>query len=486
MKLSISKLIKRFGQENTRLYLLRRWSDEKYIHEFASLFTNQVRAPLPEHQWEIMRDVPKYARSAWAAPRGSGKSTLCDVIILAYYSLFHKAPFSVLLSDTETKARLLLGALKSELESNDALRWLFGDVRGGVWGNEMIELRTFFGESAIMARGAGQSIRGLKWRRFRPYLLLIDDLEDDEQVESQERREKLENWFRFSVLRGLNKSWSKIIYIGTILHEKALLGKIIAKGPGYGGWYTKKYKAIKDDGTSFWPELWPLEYLKAIRDDPTHPDYAGSVAFAQEMQNEPRSQSTKIINEGWLKYYNKTTKALEEGWLASLHIVAAIDPAISEKELSSDFVCHVFGFDKNGYKWHLDTIRGKFSALKQIELFFDLYQTWQPDLVGIETIAYQKALAQIIRAEGAKRNIYPHIKELYTDKSKVRRMEKSSAQFEGGFIMLDSTHPETPVLVNQLLSFPEEPNDSADCLNLVLETAGVKRGRAFRNKPAGM
>src|ERR1700739_2115945 len=47
----------------------------------------------------------------------------------------------------------------------------------------------------IIARGSGQKMRGRKWQGKRPGLIVCDDLEDDEQVESLERRGKFRRWF---------------------------------------------------------------------------------------------------------------------------------------------------------------------------------------------------------------------------------------------------------------------------------------------------
>ena len=38
-------------------------------------------------------------------------------------------------------------------------------------------------------------MRGLKWERKRPSLVLVDDVEDEELVASEARREKFRRWF---------------------------------------------------------------------------------------------------------------------------------------------------------------------------------------------------------------------------------------------------------------------------------------------------
>jgi len=479
---SISALIEEFGRLETKAYLLKFFEDENNLKYFASLFPDHIESPLPDYQRELHAIIPKYSRIAIAAPRGSGKTTTIDLVILAYYSLFGKSPFSLLISDTMPQSRLHLEALANELEVNEAIHFLFGDVKGDVWGADSIMIKTSYGESLILAKGAGQKIRGLKFRNHRPHLALIDDLENDESVESDDRRIKLENWFRFNFLRGLTKNGSKVIMLGTILHENALLKKIIDKKEAYQGWEVRKYKAIKADNTSFWEAEFPMSYLIDIRDNPLHPEYAGSIVFAQEFQNEPRSEKDRIIKAAWLKFYHSSSKTDDEDWLEKLQIIGGVDPAISEKETASYFAFTTIGIDKEGHAWHLETIRGRFSGLEQAQKIVDCYKRFKHDKIGIESIAYQKVLSQLVKTEGAKEKAYPKIKEIYTDKDKVRRMVALSARFEGGFVHLDNDSVELENLKKEILAFPAKPNDSVDSLMLALETSTKPKARTFKRK----
>jgi predicted phage terminase large subunit-like protein len=322
----------------------------------------------------------------------------------------------------------------------------------------------------------------LKFREHRPCLVVIDDLENDELVASDDRRNKLENWFRFNMMRGLDRDRGKIIMLGTILHEHSLLKKIIDGVEPFQGWGRRIYKAIKDDGTSFWEVRFPILDLIGSRDDPKHPDYMGSLVFAQEMQNEPRGEKDRIIKEAWLKFYHSSYK--DDAWLATLKILGGVDPAISESEGSSYFSFTTIGIDKDGQIYLLDIIRGKFTALVQAEKIVECYKKFKHDNIGIESIAYQKVLSQLVKNEGAKQSAYPKIKEIFTDKDKTRRLVAQSAKFEGGFIHLDADHPETENMKKEILAFPAKPNDAIDSLVLALETASKPMARGFSSKPS--
>jgi hypothetical protein len=481
---AVSLLIAKHGESTAREIILNYLSDESKLPEIACFFPQHVTLPLPQHQFDILSTIPTTSRLGVAAPRGSGKSTIVDVIVLAYYLLFSKSKFALMISDTDGQVKLQFNALQFELENNPYIRWLFGDVKGDTWGVEFMVVRTRFGESAIMTRSVGQKVRGLKWRHYRPDLAVIDDLENDQSVRSPMQRQQLEDWFKRVLLPSFKPTGNKIIMLGTILHGQAIIKKIISKLEEFGGWTSLLYKAITDKGESYWPEIYPLQFLLDIRDNPKHERYVGLRVFLTEYQNEPPSGADSLIKNEWIVYYNRIQKP--EIWYSGLRIIGAVDPAISDKDGSSFFVFHTIGVDTDGHKWVLDTKRGKFTILEQIKIILDSYETWEHEVIGVESIAYQKVLSQLLRVEAAKRGIYPKIKEIYTDKSKERRMEVASAQFQGGFIHLDQGHPETVELVNEILVFPVEPNDNADCLLLGLELTTTKKKRTFGSKPNGM
>ena len=65
------------------------------------------------------------------------------------------------------------------------------------------------------------------------------------------------------------------------------------------------------DGKEYalWPEHMSLETLKAMRDNPKHPRYIGSIAFAQEYQNKP-------LDEGDMtKYSGRRSDQTKHEWL---------------------------------------------------------------------------------------------------------------------------------------------------------------------------
>ena len=129
-----------------------------------------------------------------------------------------------------------LNDLKTELEENAALREDFGELKGRVWKASVILLSNGV---KIEALGAGKKIRGRRHKQWRPDLILCDDLENDENVNTPEQRKKLRDWFYKAVSKA-GDTYTDIVYIGTLLHYDALLANV-AKNPEY---VTARYKGV--------------------------------------------------------------------------------------------------------------------------------------------------------------------------------------------------------------------------------------------------
>lgn len=500
MKAQISQLINKYGEARTKAYLIKRYGDPQNLHEYASLFPNHILYSLAPVHREIYKNIPYGGLQAYAAPRGSAKSTSINVIGISNFAIYGKYHFILLISDTYDQAKLHLGALKSELESNHFIHWLYGNVKSDTWGEEQIIVRSpVTGEEClIMARGQGMKVRGLKYKQYRPDLAVIDDLENLEIVYSAERRKKLERWFKFDLIPALSRP-KNIIYLGTLLHYYALLKKVIDGKDIFKSWKRRIFKAI-ENGRSYWPEAYSIEYLTAIRDDPNHPEYVGSIVFAQEYQNEPQDDKDRIIKLAWIKEYSYAEKLRavpaendvlrEKEFLKQfIGIYGGVDPAIGEKETSDSFSFYTYGITKSGDELQLDLIHGKFSIDEQVRLIIDGFKKWRHTIIGIESNAYQSGLNQLVRREAQKDPAAFGLKtrRIITDKDKIRRARIHSSAFEGGFVYLRTDHPNNAIIRGQIEEFPlGEHDDAFDSLLLAREARKKATFRASTSaKPKG-
>ena len=170
----------------------------------------------------------------------------------------------VIVSATEDLAKEHLGDVAKELRENEDLIADFGLKALTTDSKTDIVMRCDDGhEFRILAKGSGQKMRGIKWNGKRPGLFICDDLEEDEQVESLDRRQKFRRWF-FRAMMPARRRGGKIRFHGTILDEDALLARVMKSS----AWLTKKFKAhagFDDFSEILWPEQFPEERLRRIR-----------------------------------------------------------------------------------------------------------------------------------------------------------------------------------------------------------------------------
>jgi hypothetical protein len=176
---------------------------------------------------DLQRVVLDGGQQAEAHPRGSGKTTLCEVAAL-WALLYGHRRYLMLVGATEKKAEELLDNIKAEVEANDLLADDFpevchpvrmleginnranGQTVGGVrtrieWGEKIARLPAIAGSAScgaiVQVAGITGSVRGaakmVGGEKLRPDLVIIDDPQTDESARSPSQ-----NLTRETVLSG--------------------------------------------------------------------------------------------------------------------------------------------------------------------------------------------------------------------------------------------------------------------------------------------
>jgi len=219
------------------------------------------------HRWlaDQLQDLHnrRGTRLGLVAPRGSAKSTWVSLAYPLWAAVHGYEPYILLLSDTQSQARLLLEAIKRELEDNRALAETYPAAvgQGSPWGQDRIRLANGV---AIEALGTGAKIRGRRNRADRPSLIVVDDPENDAHVTSTVQRERSWSWFNRAVANA-GTPQTNILVLGTALHHDCLVLRLARTA----GWNGKTFRAIEKwpDRMDLWKE-WELIYQDY--EDPAH------------------------------------------------------------------------------------------------------------------------------------------------------------------------------------------------------------------------
>ncbi|WP_158780718.1 phage terminase large subunit [Pantoea sp. BAV 3049] len=185
-----------------------------------------------------------------AAPRGEAKTTLSQQLFDLWCVVRELKKYIIIVFETGEQAAGSLEAIKAELMYNRALAMDYPEAcgQGRVWRIGCILTASGI---KIESAGQGQALRGRKHGAYRPDLVHLDDLENNENVVTPKQRDKLERWLNSTIIP-LGGAGIKldIIYVGSILHYDSVLARTL-KNPS---WNAKRFQAILA-----WPEnlkLW--------------------------------------------------------------------------------------------------------------------------------------------------------------------------------------------------------------------------------------
>lgn len=418
---------------------------EKDIESFGTFFfKNHLKNATPDFHREIYRMYESdLKRIALGAPRGHAKSTISDLVYLAWEIVNKRQRFVLLVSDTYSQATLFLEALKAEFESNERLREFYGEMTSKNWSESEIIANGVM----VKAIGAGMKVRGLKYRDSRPTLVLVDDLENDELVENKDRREKLERWFNGALVPSLDKD-GRVVIIGTILHYDSLLAKMLDDGK-YKEYEKRTYRAIID-GKALWPEHLSIEEIEKIKKEYIEKGQAS--LFYSEYMNDPIDRESQEFKRENFQYrtWDELNRLQTKGYLT-------IDTAISEKT-SGDYTGFALTFVDRENKWTVKAWHERLSPKALIDKIFDLYQAFRIDTIGIEKTIYLQAIKPFLDDECRLRNVFPRIVELeHNQQAKETRVRGLIPRYESKSIF--HLQHECTDLEEELLTFPKGIHD---------------------------
>ncbi|MHB0929313.1 MAG: hypothetical protein ACYC3W_10530, partial [Candidatus Nanopelagicales bacterium] len=129
--------------------------------------------------------------------RGAAKSTI-KTICAAHDVCHQQEPMFLFLSEAEDQSIRDLVALQDEIECNEVLQLLYGELKGArLWNKSECE---FANGIYAAAKGWRAKIRGIKWKIQRPTKIWLDDFEGEENTKDSKKREEVAQWIDGQVM----------------------------------------------------------------------------------------------------------------------------------------------------------------------------------------------------------------------------------------------------------------------------------------------
>jgi len=435
-------------------------------------FSEYLSLETPQFHKEILKLLQSdEKRIGIAAPRGHAKSTLTDLIYLSWAIVHNKANFVLLCSDTYSQAVLFLDTIKAEFEKNDLLRSFYGEMKSNRWSEGEIIVNGIM----VKAVGAGMKVRGLKYLKDRPDLILVDDLENDELVMSKARREKLERWVNGALMPCMAKG-GRFILIGTVLHYDSLLMHIL-NPEIYPEFTTRLYSAIMN-GKALWPEHLNLGELEKIKEN--YVRKGQGFLFYQEYMNDPVSDENR-------KFKTEKTKYYEDIEIDKKQLLTYItyDRAYSTEKTADFTGIIVVSVDRDNNWYVRQAERFKGDEQELIERMFDLHKYWKPSSQGIEQKAYEYTLKKWLEDEMRKRNQFFVLEPLKDGGSaKNQRIEGLLPRFLSGSIYFKRDQTD---LLDELYTFPmavhDDLSDALAYMNVITQKPNATKLKKKSHRP---
>lgn len=411
----------------------------------SRLTVEQVTALKPmikEKYHGLMMPSDRLAGIVDVEPRGFSKSTRFSLAFPIWITFYKKRLFPILFAAAQRMAEDNLESIKDEIEQNELLAEDFGDMKGKIWKKDKITLAN---GTAIVARGAGASTRGIKNGPHRPDVAICDDIMTDVAAESKRQRDKLYRWFKRVVLP-LGKDIFPVL-INTIFHEDDIVCRLLKEisDGQLKGWVGFRFAARTPSGASLWPAYWTEEKLLKKQDE------VGSAAWSTEYMNEPLSAEDSIIKK--FHFYD-----LSEVSFVGKRRYGGIDPATGTHDKCS-FVTLVDGDD--GVLYVADTWGERLSETPFLEKIMETFAVWKHSSIGFEDVAFQGIYKNNLMEKAAAHKVWLPINGRKTGGlSKVSRVKEMAPLIEAGFIRFRKDQKE---LIEQLSMFtPDGPKSAYD------------------------
>jgi predicted phage terminase large subunit-like protein len=415
--------------------------------------------------------IPNFHREIWGAcasasskvlvlaPRGHAKSTSITEAYGLAAMLFRQRDFALVVSNTWAQSVEFLRDIKDELLHNDYLRSKFEVEKLLKDAEDDIIVKMADGHVwRMVARGAEQKVRGVKWNKKRPNLVLFDDLEDDEQVNSQERRLKFSKWFMNALLQVGN---NETLFRGaaTILHFDSLAENLSKDST----WLTLRFRAHRgfdDFSDILWPEKYNEAQLREIRQG--FINQGNSDGYSQEYLNYP-------IAEGESFFRGEDLLPIEpERHSFPKRFYTAWDFAISKSSKADYTVGITFGVDTEGITSVLDVRRGRWDGKEIIDEMFSVQKAFGPTIHFVEKGALEKALGSFIYDEMRRRSTYFNIQAIAPTGDKVARAAGWRAKTRAHAVRYDHKASWWPALREEMIRFPKgEHDDQVDPQSII-------------------
>lgn len=418
-------------------------------------------SPTPEFHktlWELVCNPHKWV--AIAAPRGHAKSTAITYCYVLCMILLRQADYIVIVSNTEDQASSFVSLIARAIKEIPELQEFGISSKLSKDGSTRIEGSFLDGHRfCVWARGMGQQIRGRLFEGRRPNLIIGDDMEDKDEVLSDDVRQKVQNRFKADYIPALARR-GKFRVVGTILHDDSLLNRLLKNK----SWLTARFRAhtsIDDFSELLWPERFTPEEFMEIK--ATFEEDGDLDGYAMEYLNIPVAPGKKMLPIEKIQLISR-----KEVMRKDLTFYMVSDAAVSAKQKRDYTATGIFGVDAEHNVYWLELIRIRQEADETIDDFFALEKQYPIEDLTMEKGQIESSLRPIIENLQDEREQWFELNPVYYPGDKVMKARPAQRMIKAGKIYVVDDIEYKQELFDELDVFPKGTHDDmVDILSLI-------------------
>lgn len=441
------------------------WSNERarfWSESFIAFITNFLRpdgdVPWFHREWAYL--LCRYKNLVILAPRDHGKTSLAAIYYPLWRMYMDRNTTIMLVTSSASVALDELGSIKAFATQSPQLLAGFGDISAHAvrWTDEIWLKRDDYTikDATVVALGVGSAILS---RRIVRGAIIGDDLVSDTEVQTQMQRDRLANWIT-GVLIPVAEPTEQVVFIGTKKsfddwYDRVVKGKELKPMNEFamtnddaeiaeGGFKVVAYDAQPNElepSKTLWPAKWGEKELQEKKLT------IGTLQFQRNYRNKVTTSETSLFPiEHLQRCYDYQTSILHTHYTTEMKKVIAVDLAIGQDETSSYFVALVLGLEKATSLFRLlHMVRKRTGFMDQVRIVGNLFERFLPEVVVVESNAYQEAFIQALQSGMPAMTVIP----FHTDRRKHDVDEGVPALqpiIEAGRYKLPMANPESRVV----------------------------------------
>ena len=242
--------------------------------------------------------------------RGSAKTTIAMLFYPLWAMVTERKHHIVLISDTFGQTKDHIYNIKTELETNERLKRDFGPFefeketnKKQEWQASSMIIPKY--EAKIVGKSTGQKVRGIRFKQWRPDLIIIDDIEDLEMIRTIEQRDKTHRWLTGNVIPAGEIGQTKYILIGNLLHSDAIMNRIKKEiDSGHRDGRVVEFPLLDKFGNILWKGKYPdMQAVEAEKKKVGGDSLIGMRSWQREYLLKLVPEEGQVIRDEWIKTY---------------------------------------------------------------------------------------------------------------------------------------------------------------------------------------